>query len=177
MPVLFTLFFGFAFAVSDPDPRLQVGVLDQDHGALSAAARADAVGLRRRAAERLKNEDLPRSMTMVRDGKLAAAVFVPPTSPSAPWPARPLPLTLIAPASPAGQTAGTAIQSAGKRLLGSVESARLAAQAAEQQRPFADAAAREPFLEQSLALRRADGRSPTLPSPCRWPACRLSAQR
>ena len=30
MPVLFTLFFGFAFAVSDPDPRLHMGVLDQD---------------------------------------------------------------------------------------------------------------------------------------------------
>ena len=42
MPLLFTLFFGFVFGAGsttepDVDPRLPVGVIDQDHGSLAAS--------------------------------------------------------------------------------------------------------------------------------------------
>jgi ABC-2 type transport system permease protein len=152
MPVLFTLFFGFAFRSANPDPRLQVGVLDEDRGALGAGllrllSASDTVRPLELAAQDARDLD-----ALVREGKVAAVVVVPPEFSQRTLAGEAIPLTLIAPASPAGQAAGTAIQSAGKRLLGSVQSARLAAEAAEQQRPFADAAARDRFLADALTL-------------------------
>src|SRR5512135_1817009 len=77
MPVLFTLFFGFAFKVSDADPRLAVGVLDADGGALSASlysllSASDAV-----KPLKVELKDAGQLDAWVRDGKLIAAVSVP----------------------------------------------------------------------------------------------------
>jgi ABC-2 type transport system permease protein len=162
MPVLFTLFFGFAFAVSDPDPRLPLGILDQDRGALGTSITAllsasDAVH-----PTILQDQDLAKADAQVRDGKLAAVVIVPTGFTQRALAGETVPLTVIAPASPAGQTANTAIGSALKRTLGAVESARLATQAAEQRKPFADAAARQTYLEQSLAAAQQEWQSPDL---------------
>lgn len=152
MPILFTLFFGFAFRSSNPDPRLPVGWLDGDGGALSAGlhrqlAASDAVRL-----VALAPEDAEKADARVRDGKLSAALLVPPHFTERALTGDTVPLTLIVPSSPAGQTAATAVQSAGKRLFGSLQSARLASQALERQRAFAGADERNSFLEQSLAV-------------------------
>jgi ABC-2 type transport system permease protein len=152
MPILFTLFFGFAFRASNPDPRLPVGWLDEDQGSLSAGlyrllAASDAVRL-----VTLTPADAGDVDAQVRDGKLSAALLLPPRFTERTLAGETVPLTLIAPSSPAGQTASTAVQSASKRLLGSLQSARLATQAMEQQRPFADTGERGAFLEKSLAV-------------------------
>jgi ABC-2 type transport system permease protein len=151
MPVVFTLFFGFAFRSSNPDPRLPVGWLDEDQAALSAGlnrllAGSDAVRL-----VILAPADAGKGDAQVRDGKLSAALLVPAGFTERTLAGETVPLALIAPSSPAGQTASTAVQSAVKRLLGSLQSARLACLAMEQQQPFASADERSLFLEQSLA--------------------------
>ncbi len=162
MPVLFTMFFGFAFRAADPDPRLPVGLLDQDHGALSAnfaqlLAASDAVRPVSLAAGETDRVD-----ALVRDGKMTAVVIVPAGFTARTLAGETVAVTLIAPASPAGQTASTAIHSAGKRLLGAVEAARLAALAREQQRAFEDQGARSRFVEQSLAVASAAWQQPDL---------------
>src|SRR5512133_1176789 len=78
MPVLFTVFFGLAFRTADPDPRLPVAVLDADGGALSASlyrllSASDAV-----RPYRLEPNDAGNVDGLVRDGKVAAALLVPP---------------------------------------------------------------------------------------------------
>jgi ABC-2 type transport system permease protein len=154
MPVIFTLFFGFAFRFADPDPRLPVGLRDADGGTLAASlagllAASDAVRVVPVEPGDGGASDDAAVDAMVRKGTVAAAVVVPPGFTARTLAGEVVPLTLVAPNSPAGQTASTAIQSAGKRLLGALESAHLAAQFAEEQQPFADAAARAAFLEQA----------------------------
>jgi ABC-2 type transport system permease protein len=156
MPVLFTLFFGLAFAATDSDPRLPVAVLDQDHGALSASIVQMLAGSEAVRLVDPQDADPARLDGMVRDGKLSAALIVPAGFADGALAGETAPVTLIALPSPASQMAGTAISSAVKRLLGSVESARLATQAREQQQPFADDASRRQFLEQSVALAQAE---------------------
>jgi ABC-2 type transport system permease protein len=162
MPVLFTLFFGFAFRFSDPDPRLPVGLLNEDGGALGNSLSQLLFASDTVRMVPLEPGDSAAVDRLVRDGTLAAAVLVPPRFTERTLGGETVPLTLVAPASPAGQTASTAIQSASKRLLGSLESARLAVQFAEQQQPFADPAARTAFLEQALALAVDAWRQPDL---------------
>lgn len=162
MPVLFTLFFGFAFATTDADPRLPVGVLDQDKGALGSAlvqmlSGSDAVRL-----VALGDGDAARLDILVRDDKVSAALVVPAGYTARTLAGETIPMSLIAPASSTGQVAETAIGSAVKRLLGAVEAARLATQAREQQQPFADSAARQLFLEQSVAKAQAEWQAPDL---------------
>jgi ABC-2 type transport system permease protein len=160
MPVVFTLFFGFAFAASDPDPRLPVGVLDQDRAGLSAPLTQLLSGSEAVRLVPLQAGDEAAVDAMVRDGKLSAAIVVPPGFADRTLAGVTVPVTIIAPASPAGQTAGTAISSAVKRLLGAVEAARLATQAAEQEKPFADDAARRQFLAESVAAAQAGWQGP-----------------
>ena len=80
MPVGFTLMFGLAFGglgQAPADPRLAVGILDQDHSPLSAALTSQlsaSSGLRLEAAASLTRSELE---AQVADGRLAAAVIVP----------------------------------------------------------------------------------------------------
>jgi ABC-2 type transport system permease protein len=94
---------------------------------------------------------------LVRDGKAGAAVIVPPGFGRAAVAGEAMPvLTVVAPPTPAGQAAGTALSAAVKRLLGAVESARLATQARAGQQPFSDDLARQQFLAESLARAQAE---------------------
>jgi ABC-2 type transport system permease protein len=143
MPVVFTLLFGFAFgSPSGPaDTRPVVGLLDQDHSALSAALVTilqSSTSLRLDASAAADPTALD---AMVANGKLSAALIVPAgfaSSALAPVPAR---LTLIAsPASPAASD----IQAGADRLLSALQSASAGGASSETALAQAAAAARQP---------------------------------
>jgi ABC-2 type transport system permease protein len=80
MPIVFTLFFGFAFgqsAQSAPDDRLPVGLLDQDQSALSAELTnmlAGSTVIRLDQNAQRTSADLDK---LVADEKQAAAIVIP----------------------------------------------------------------------------------------------------
>ena len=84
LPVVFTVLFGFAFGglgTGKGDPRLPVGVLDQDG---SSVASSHLLGLLGTSAVirpvTLQGSDQAALDKKVRDGDLAAAVVVPASS-------------------------------------------------------------------------------------------------
>jgi ABC-2 type transport system permease protein len=163
MPVAFTLLFGFVFSGTgeEQDPRLPLGILDQDGGSLSGHLLAllessDAV-----RSVPLQDEDLAGVQDQVRDGDLAAVLIIP-----AGYSEQVLllavdttrPTLIVDEASSAGHAAQTAAQAAMARLLASVQAARLSAQALEVQGGTAD----RQFLEAALARAVESWRDPPL---------------
>jgi ABC-2 type transport system permease protein len=158
MPIAFTLLFGAIFSNVDGegDPRLPVGFLDQDGGSvlsthlLHLLNASDAV-----RPVVLEGEDVDDVEKQVSDEDLAGAIIVPagysertlgqeagqaPTSDE-------VQLTVIVDeASSAGTTVKNGFQTAVARLLGSVQTARLTAQAFEAQGGHVD----DVFLEETL---------------------------
>jgi ABC-2 type transport system permease protein len=158
MPIAFTLLFGAIFSNVDGegDPRLPVGFLDQDGGSvlsthlLHLLSASDAV-----RPVVLEGEDVDDVEKQVSDEDLAGAIIVPagysertlgqeagqaPTSDE-------VQLTVIVDeASSAGTTVKNGFQTAVARLLGSVQTARLTAQAFEAQGGHVD----DVFLEETL---------------------------
>jgi ABC-2 type transport system permease protein len=154
MPIGFTLLFAFVFGGGSgaDDPRLPVGLIDQDNGSalsthlftlLDTSASIQPIVLD--AADSHKAED------KVADEELAALIIVPAGYSSATSSLMdsepPKPLVIIDFASAAGQAAQNGLQAAFTRLLGGVEAARLAAQVYERQGGAAD----EAFLTETLA--------------------------
>jgi ABC-2 type transport system permease protein len=148
MPIVFTAFMGYAFGrgvSAQGDPRLAVGIIDRDGGALlsqhlqkqlseSPAIRVVVLG----------EADLPQAGDQVQQGKLAAVVTIPAgfsRQALAGEPAQVAVMTDITTAS--GRTAQAAIQTVTLRLLNAAEIGRLSVEA---QPPFADEAARQAAL-------------------------------
>jgi ABC-2 type transport system permease protein len=163
MPVVFTVFLGFAFRSSGEDPRLPVGWVDRDpDGALGTQLRdmVEAAGVIDLML--LKGDKAAQTDHQVQDGELAAAVIVPEGFSAQALAGEPLPLTVVVPNTTAGQTATTALQAASKRLLGTVAAARLSVEVVEARAPFANEAARQAALEASLARAGAAWQQPPL---------------
>jgi len=175
LPVVFTVLFGFAFGglgTGKSDPRLPVGVLDQDGSGPASQHLIEVLGASaviRPVA--LQGSDQPALDKKVRDGDLAAAVVVPAGYSQALLLGQPARLTVIAdPGSTGGLTAQTEIQAAANRMAGSAEAARLAAQMLDgQARLFpgtvaslTSEAARQEFLAAALEQALDEWKQPSL---------------
>jgi len=156
MPVAFTLMFGFAFGGfggGEEDPRLPVGLVDQDGGRLSAslAGLLGASGAIRPVALEGQNANLAGAEKRVQDEEMAAAVIIPAGYSDKLLAGQATRLTVIADeGKPAGLAAQGEIQAAALRLAGAVETARLSAQAYEEQGCFENDAARQQFLAEAI---------------------------
>lgn len=155
MPIVFTIFFGLMFGPgAGNDPRLPLGFVNRDPGSVvcddlqSLLETSDAVRL-----VVLEGEQAERAGEMVRDGDLAAALIAPAGFGERLLAGEDPRLTFVVDSkSPAGRTAGNAVQAAVTRMLGSVEAARLSAASFDAAVGFADEAARLAYLDESLAL-------------------------
>jgi len=133
MPIIFTLLFGFAFGGfggNGSDPRLPVGVLDQDNNLLSQSLvkllqTSDVIRLDEKVDR--TPADLEK---LVADNDLAAALVIPAGYSDRLLGADPLKLTVFADiTNNASSTAQGVIQTAANRLHISLQSAQVAAQA------------------------------------------------
>jgi len=128
MPLVFTLFMGFAYGqMSQPeDPRLAVGWINLDEGGtLSAALRTD---LERSEVLRLEETTPEQAGRLVQNGKLAAVLTIPDGFSQKTLDGEVIYLDLLADrATSSGSMAEQAIRAAVVRALSAAETARLAA--------------------------------------------------
>jgi ABC-2 type transport system permease protein len=128
MPLVFTVFMGFAFRWSgNADKRLPVGIIDLDSGSLSSSLEGllDTVVAVRLSV--MARAETSKMNDLVHKGRLAAAVVIPegyarrlPTDSAEP-------LTVICESGdPDGQSALIAVEVAARRLSGAAEVARIA---------------------------------------------------
>ena len=165
MPLLFTFFFGLVFgAGAEGDPRLPVGFVSHDGGGAvstglhSLLEASDAI-----RTVVLEGDEADSAAESVRDGHLAGAVIVPAGFSEQTLASDEPRLTVIVDRNtPAGQTAGNAIQAAVTRLLGAVETARLSAEAFEARSGFESEATRQDYLNEALSLASEAWRQPPL---------------
>jgi ABC-2 type transport system permease protein len=156
LPIAFTLFFGFILgdAFAEADPRLPVGFIDQDPGGVLG----DTLHSLLEASEAirpviLEGEEAEQAGEQVRDGTLVAAVIVPAGWSEGTFAGKEPMLTVITDqAVRASHMAGNAVQAAVMRLMGSVQTARISAQAFQERAEFESEAARQAFLEEALGL-------------------------
>ena len=138
MPLLFTLFFGFVFgAGSDPkpevDPRLPVGVIDQDQGSLAASLEKLLENSEVIRPVILNVGEAQQASQMVEAGELAAAVTIPSGYTTQLLADQPSTLEVIADThQPAGQTASRGLETVTGRLLGALEAAHISKNASQQ---------------------------------------------
>lgn len=150
MPLVFTLFFGFVMGSAlnpkpDVDPRLPVGVIDQDGGSLALSLEKLLEESEVIRPEFLDEEQAKQANQMVTDGDLAAVIVIPSGYTARLLADQPVTLEVIAnQIQPAGQTALRALETVTGRLLGAVEAAHISLEAAQAQNTPAD-------LEKSLA--------------------------
>jgi ABC-2 type transport system permease protein len=133
MPILFTLFFGFVFGTSNSkpevDPRLPVGVINQDEqgeGRLGASLEALLENSEVIRPVVLNEEEAQQANQMVKKGDLTAVVIIPSGYTDGLLADQPILLQVIMDASqPAGQTIARALEMVTGRLLGAVEAAHI----------------------------------------------------
>jgi ABC-2 type transport system permease protein len=158
MPILFTLFFGLildpAFEAEDGDERLMVGLIDHDRsgelGPRLETLLAQSDVIRPGILESDGEDDLE---ALVEDETMAAIVLVP-TGFSVDALGGDLPtLPVIADlGTQAGQTAGTAIETAVSRLASAVRIAQISAQALEERQGFGTLGEREAYVGEASQL-------------------------
>ncbi|MFQ5435624.1 MAG: ABC transporter permease [Anaerolineae bacterium] len=153
MPVLFTILFGFAFGGfggGQDDPRLPVGLLDEDGGVTAAhlttlLADSDVIRL---VTDVETAADLESQVT---DGNLAAAVIIPAGYDADLLAGTPAQLTVYV---DAGNTAGITVQGeiSGKanRLMSAVRTATISTETAVAHNQLPDETARQRYFEESL---------------------------
>jgi ABC-2 type transport system permease protein len=150
MPLVFTLFFGFVMGSAlnpkpDVDPRLPVGVIDQDGATLASSLEKlleDSEVIR---PEILDEERAKPANQMVTDGDLAAVVVIPSGYSAGLLADESVMLEVIVNQNqPAGQTALRALETVTGRLLGAVEATHISVEASQSKNTPAD-------LEKSLA--------------------------
>jgi ABC-2 type transport system permease protein len=165
MPILFTAFFGMLFSGSGPagDSRLPVGLVNRDPSScvgpalftlLEASDSVRPVAIDEKEAE--------QAALQVRDGKLAAVVTVPAGFGRAVWDEQDAQLlVLVDEGSPSGLTASNAINTVAARLLGALQTAKLSVTTYESVASL-DAAARQTYVDQAIALASAAWKEPPL---------------
>jgi ABC-2 type transport system permease protein len=149
MPIGFTLFFGLIFAGTggEEDPRLPVGLMDQDGGSVLSTHLFDLLDASDAVRPVVSDESIERMEKTINDGDLAAAVIVPAGYGGRIFAGEDTTLTVIVDGgTAAGSTAQSAIQAAVVRLRGAVKAAQLSAEALEAQGGSAD----EAFLTEAL---------------------------
>lgn len=157
MPILFTLFFGLVmnpmFAAEESDPRLPVGVYNEDaEGRLGEdlAALIEASSAIRPVS--LDGNKAEEADALVEDGDVAAVVIIPAGYSERLLAGEGATMAVIADeGSPAGQTAVTAVESASNRLLGAVEAAHISAETFASRVGFLDAGARRAYVEEGVS--------------------------
>jgi len=138
MPLLFTLFFGFVMGSAsapkpDVDPRLPVGVIDQDGSSLATNLKMLLENSEVVRPVVLDEKDAKQLNQMVEDGALAAVVIIPDGYTTQLLADQPSMLEVIVNQSqPAGQTASRALETVTGRLLGAVEAAHISKSANQQ---------------------------------------------
>ena len=138
MPLLFTLFFGFVMGSAsapkpDVDPRLPVGVIDQDGSSLATNLKMLLENSEVVRPVVLDEKDAKQLNQMVEDGALAAVVIIPDGYTTQLLADQPSMLEVIVNQSqPAGQTASRALETITGRLLGAVEAAHISKSANQQ---------------------------------------------
>jgi ABC-2 type transport system permease protein len=164
LPIAFTIFFGSIFnAPANADARLPIGWLNYDgSGALSTRLRSMLEASEAIRLVVVEDKDTEQLNKRVRDAELIAAIIVPPEFSAQTTTGKTMPLNVIAPSTPAGQLASTAVQAVMKRLLSAVQTARLSAATIETRLPFVDGAAYQSYLEEALARASAAWQNPPL---------------
>lgn len=152
MPILFTFFFGRIFNAAEGDARLPVGWLDRDGGTLTTRLRVMVETSEALRLVALSESEAASIDARVRDEELAAALIVPAGFTAQTLAGTDVPLTVIVPSTFAGQTASTALQAIVMRLLGTVQTAQLSAEAYEARQPFAGSGARQAYIEDAIRL-------------------------
>jgi len=150
MPIVFTFFMGFAYrgAVQPADPRLALGWVDADGGALSQQLYA---ALEDSAAVRLVEVDPAGAEAAVQDGDVAGVLTIPAGFSDKALAGEAAQLTLLADAlSATGQSLYQVLRAPVVQVMSAVQIARLNVETSEAQQPFADEAARA--AERSVAF-------------------------
>ena len=150
MPIVFTFFMGFAYrgAVQPTDPRLALGWVDADGGALSQQLYA---ALEDSAAVRLVEVDPAGAEAAVQDGDVAGVLTIPAGFSDKALAGEAVQLTLLADAlSATGQSLYQVLRAPVVQVMSAVQIARLNVETSEAQQPFADEAARA--AERSVAF-------------------------
>jgi ABC-2 type transport system permease protein len=138
MPLLFTLFFGFVFGglsqtKTEVDPRMPVGVVDRDQGTLAADWKTLMENSEVLRPVILDEEKAKQANILVKEGELAAVVFIPAGYTDQLFADQPLKLEVTLDQSqPAAQTVSRALETVTGRLLGAVEAAHISASAIKQ---------------------------------------------
>lgn len=163
MPILFTVMFGFAFSGGgEEDPRLPVGLLDQDGGRAATALTAlvDASpGVR---VVEMEPADQEGAEEQVAKEELAAALVIPMGFGQRLWESGGAPASVIAdPGSIAGSVAVGEIRSAVARLAGAAKAAELAL-GLRQDADALSPAERDQFLLEGLDLAVTSWQAPPL---------------
>jgi ABC-2 type transport system permease protein len=152
LPVVFTLILAGAMGggSSDGDTRYALPVADEDASALSSqltALLAESDVVRPVARTRAEAEAL------VRDGKVAAALIVPTGFGEALMAGRVSDITLTqVPNDTRALAVEQAVRAAADRVSNAVLAANASVAEAERIRPFADAAARQAYFQQAMAM-------------------------
>jgi ABC-2 type transport system permease protein len=149
MPIGFTIFFSVIFGGigGEEDPRLPVGFIDQDGGSVLSVHLFDLIDASDAIRPVVWEESVERVEKEVIDENLAAAVIVPTGYSERVLAGQDVALTVVVDGgTAAGSTAQSGIQTTIIRLWGSVEAARLSAEALEARGGSADA----PFLTNAL---------------------------
>jgi ABC-type multidrug transport system permease subunit len=164
MPLMFTVFFGFMLRGAEADPRAPVGIINQDSGGKLAGRLQqwfEDSGLVK--VQSLTGQDAAKADALVRDERLLAVLIIPQGFSERALAGDSIPAEIIVKNGlPAGMAASSLLQSGVKRLLGSVESALLSAEATSARQPFADEAARGAFINQALERALAEWQQPPL---------------
>lgn len=153
MPIVFTLFFGFVFGASDSkadvDPRLPVGVIDQDGGRLAASLETLLENSDVVRPVLLHEEDAEQANERVEKGDLAAVVIIPDGYTERLLADQPVALDVIVDQrQPSWQTITRALETVAGRLLGAVEAAHISLELADSQNTRADL---QESLEQAIS--------------------------
>jgi ABC-2 type transport system permease protein len=129
MPIMFTVFMGIMLTPpsEQSDPRLPIGFIDQDQsGTLGKEFRSLLESSEAVRPVDVEQNDATQGGELVRDGKIAALVVVPDRFSAALLADEPIKaIVIVDPNQQAGQTAGSALNTATGRLLGAIEAARL----------------------------------------------------
>ncbi|MFN8594814.1 MAG: ABC transporter permease [Anaerolineae bacterium] len=144
MPIVFTAFMGFAFnqGGGESDPRLPVGLLDQDHSALSAEFYSLLQASTVVRPEVVNGDALDQAETRVKQNKLAGVIIVPLGFGSRS--ADDLNVTLVTDMqATAGHTVRNAVQTALGRVMSAAKIAEIGVTELAQRQPFDSAAARQ----------------------------------
>jgi ABC-2 type transport system permease protein len=155
MPIAFTLMFGFAFGGRDGsgqgDPRLPVGLLDQDQGQLSEQLMTLLAN-----SEVIRIDEVGTGMAeleeKVAEGDLAAAIIMPAGYSDGLLTGQTPQLLLITdPGSSAGIALQGEFQSAASRLFSAVQAAGMSSKIYDEQVGFAGESARQAYFAGQLS--------------------------